>query len=135
MVASGKVYAVKTDGTQARNLFDEIIYDLDQQRIVSFKLKTWAQQFLVLRGQLYEDGNRRSKCTPDRYRRVITTPDAAIVVVLDFLYDNGTEIQKMRQRKQEIRQLYAQGVPKTKIGRQYGISARRVRKIVDEGER
>lgn len=42
VAASEKVDLVKTNGTQARNLFDEIVYDLDQQRINSFKLKTWA---------------------------------------------------------------------------------------------
>ena len=38
----------------ARNLFEEIVYDLDQQCIVDFKLKPWASQFLVLRGPLHE---------------------------------------------------------------------------------
>lgn len=38
-----------------RSLFDYIVYDLDSQRIVDFRLKPWADQFLVLRASLYED--------------------------------------------------------------------------------
>ncbi|MCC6614144.1 MAG: hypothetical protein IT320_11750 [Anaerolineae bacterium] len=72
--------------------------------------------------------------TPDRYQRIITTPDKASDIILQTLYEDGTEMQKMRQRNREIRELYAQGVPKTKIGRQYGISARRVGQIVDESK-
>lgn len=37
----------------AQNLFTEIIYDLDTQRIVNFKLKPWADRYLTLRGSLY----------------------------------------------------------------------------------
>lgn len=39
----------------AQSLFDEIIYDLDLKRIVDFKIKTWAEPFLVLRSALYLD--------------------------------------------------------------------------------
>ena len=52
----------------AHNLFEELIYDLDQKRIVSFRLREWAEQFLIIRGQLQENGNERYKCTPDRTR-------------------------------------------------------------------
>ena len=54
----------------AHNLFEEIVYDLDKQQIVDFKLKAWAEQFLVLRGQLYEDEgrSRRYKYAPSRNR-------------------------------------------------------------------
>lgn len=39
----------------AHNLFEEIVVDLDTRRIVGFKLKPWADRFLVLRMALYED--------------------------------------------------------------------------------
>ncbi|MBZ0282518.1 MAG: recombinase family protein [Anaerolineae bacterium] len=39
----------------AHSLFDEIIYDLDLKRIVDFKIKNWAEPFLVLRAALYLD--------------------------------------------------------------------------------
>ena len=38
----------------ARNLFTHIIYDLDRERIVDFKLKAWAEKFLILRGSFFE---------------------------------------------------------------------------------
>ncbi|MBE2267226.1 MAG: recombinase family protein [Anaerolinea sp.] len=39
----------------ARNLFSYIVYDLDIQRIVDFRLKPWADRFVTLRAALYED--------------------------------------------------------------------------------
>lgn len=39
----------------AHSLFDEIVYDLDEQRIVDFKIKSWAEPFLILRAALYHD--------------------------------------------------------------------------------
>ncbi len=39
----------------AQNLFEEIVVDVDARRIVGFKLKPWADRFLVLRMALYED--------------------------------------------------------------------------------
>ena len=39
----------------AHSLFDEISYDIDRKRIVDFKLKVWAEPFLVMRAALYED--------------------------------------------------------------------------------
>jgi DNA invertase Pin-like site-specific DNA recombinase len=39
----------------AQNLFTELVVNLDTQRIVSFKLKPWAERFLVVRASLYED--------------------------------------------------------------------------------
>ena len=36
-----------------RSLFEEIVYDLDTRRIVSFKLKAWADRFIILRHSLY----------------------------------------------------------------------------------
>src|SRR5450432_1405610 len=38
----------------ARSLFSYIVYDLDARRIVDFRLKSWAERFLVLRSALYD---------------------------------------------------------------------------------
>jgi hypothetical protein len=37
----------------ARHLFEYLVYDLDKQQIVDFRLKAWADQFLILRAGLY----------------------------------------------------------------------------------
>ena len=37
----------------ARNLFSYIVYDLDTQRITDFRLKPWADRFVILRHALY----------------------------------------------------------------------------------
>lgn len=39
----------------AQNLFEEVIVNIDTRRIESFKLKPWADRFLVLRMELYRD--------------------------------------------------------------------------------
>ena len=41
-------------GQVTHSLFDYIVYDLDTQRIVDFRLKPWADRFLTLRVGLYE---------------------------------------------------------------------------------
>lgn len=50
----------------ARNLFTEIIYNLDTHRIMSFKLKPWAERFLIVRAALYEDKQSGLEEFPDR---------------------------------------------------------------------
>ena len=37
-----------------RMLFEYIEYDLDARRITDFRLKPWAEQFLIMRAALYE---------------------------------------------------------------------------------
>ncbi|MBP8972753.1 MAG: hypothetical protein KBH93_02665 [Anaerolineae bacterium] len=39
----------------ARNLFEYLVYDLDTRRITDFRLKPWADRFLVLRMELYRE--------------------------------------------------------------------------------
>jgi hypothetical protein len=39
----------------ARSVFEYLVYDLDTQRIVSFRLKSWADRYLILRAALYEE--------------------------------------------------------------------------------
>ncbi len=38
----------------AQSLFEYVVYDLDAQRITDFRLKPWADRFLVLRTALYD---------------------------------------------------------------------------------
>jgi DNA invertase Pin-like site-specific DNA recombinase len=42
-------------GEMARVLFEYIVYDLDKQQIVDFRLKPWADRYLVLRAALYDE--------------------------------------------------------------------------------
>ncbi|MEM6283009.1 MAG: recombinase family protein [Chloroflexota bacterium] len=39
----------------AHMLFEHVIYDLDAQHIVGFRLKVWAERYLVLRSCLFDD--------------------------------------------------------------------------------
>lgn len=55
--------------TMAQNLFDYIVYDLDRQRIVDFRLKPWANRFLVLRAALVVEEASENKNAPASGRR------------------------------------------------------------------
>jgi hypothetical protein len=39
----------------ARNLFSYVVYNMDTQRIVDFRLKPWADRFITLRAAFYDD--------------------------------------------------------------------------------
>ena len=39
--------------TLARGLFESVVFDLDAKKIVDFRLHPWADQYLILRGDLY----------------------------------------------------------------------------------
>jgi DNA invertase Pin-like site-specific DNA recombinase len=45
----------------ARTLFSYITYDIDTRRIVDFRLKPWADRFLILRADLYSDDDQGSE--------------------------------------------------------------------------
>jgi hypothetical protein len=44
----------------AQYLFEYLIYDLDTHRIVDFRLKDWAERYLILRGHLYLEENKKN---------------------------------------------------------------------------
>src|SRR5260370_41861926 len=52
----------------ARSLFSHIVYDLDIRRIVDFRLKPWADRFLVLRSALYDDNETRENGSPSEFQ-------------------------------------------------------------------
>lgn len=51
-----------------RNLFSYLVYDLDTRRIVDFRLKPWADRFLVLRAALYEEGDPNKNASQEEKR-------------------------------------------------------------------
>lgn len=58
-----RLWNISSDGDKqglARSLFTEVVYNLDTQRIVSFRLKPWADRFLTLRAALYEKEDNES---------------------------------------------------------------------------
>ena len=48
----------------AHMLFEYVVYDLDARQIVDFRLKGWADRYLVLRTDLYEDDDDAICRTP-----------------------------------------------------------------------
>jgi len=59
-----RLWEISTDEDKqgmVRGLFSYIVFNLDTQRIVDFRLKPWADRFLMLRSALYEDeGNENA---------------------------------------------------------------------------
>ncbi|TVR25366.1 MAG: recombinase family protein, partial [Anaerolineaceae bacterium] len=47
-----------------RNLFSYVVYNLDTQRIVDFRLKPWADRFITLRAALYDSADTGNKNSP-----------------------------------------------------------------------
>jgi hypothetical protein len=54
----------------AHQLFDYVVFDLDSRRIVDFKVKAWAEHFIVVRAANLEaeDKSMYGKCDPGRVR-------------------------------------------------------------------
>lgn len=52
--------------TLARGLFEYVVFDLDARRIVDFRLHPWADQYLILRGEMYPDGENKNASSPPR---------------------------------------------------------------------
>ncbi len=77
----------------ARYLFDDIIYDLDSQRIVNYHLKPWAAEFLVVRAALYEreneekDGGENGNTTNKKFHfksGTVSCPQGGALRILDY---------------------------------------------------
>lgn len=54
----------------ARSIFEYVVFDLDTQRIVDFKLNPLYEQFLILRAEVHEQADEAEclKCDPGRIR-------------------------------------------------------------------
>jgi len=129
--------------TMAHNLFDYITYDLDKQQIVDFRLKAWANGFLVLRAALSNQVARGSK-TPTQggssgvphtgfSPQLRFYPDVAKTVLFHTFSEFSPSIQHQKavsSRNQRIRQLYADGELMIDLSKMYGISCQRISQIV-----
>lgn len=51
-----------------RDLFSYIVYDLETRRILDFRLKPWADQFVTVRGALYQDEQKDAQ-TDQQFKR------------------------------------------------------------------
>lgn len=128
-----------------------MIYNLDTHRIVDFKLKPWADRFLVLRAALYEGENQDAEDRSSESQGMCTdmTPtgfditrlpslNTAIQRVLDLLYagiprSTKPVIQKhisKSERNQQLRTRYAAGESLADLARNYDLSDQRVFQII-----
>ena len=132
-------------------MFDEIVYDLDRRRIVDFKVKQWAEPYVIMRSTLYRDqmgeemknrfnsglSSKVSYCSPNRASALTTIHEQEIELakcLLFFItYDELDVVQPLstRERNDIIRARYGEGTTISKLAEEFGISPQRVHQIVN----
>lgn len=117
----------------ARHLFEYITFDLDKQEIVDFRLKAWADQFLVLRTALYAEETKDDHQVDDRPIaltgiQLIRLPFTQIVQWV--LETSGLKFTITHTRNELLRLRYAAGETISELGRAFGISPQRVNQII-----
>src|SRR5690606_25552406 len=80
----------------AHSLLDEIVYDLDEQRIVDFKIKSRAEPILILRAALYHD--LMGEEMKNRF-------NSGVSVVDSFLTPTGFDITRIPSMNTAIRRV------------------------------
>jgi hypothetical protein len=91
-------------------LFSYVVYDLDIRRIVDFRLKPWADRFLVLYSVLYEDDETSENGSPSGIK-----PQAEDVAPEGFQPTSGASPQTAAQRLLLL--LYPRQVPQRPISK------------------
>ena len=69
---------------------------------------------------------------PDRKRTILRTSAEATKILLERLYIEGTPLERMRQRNEEIRHQLAKDMSKMEIAQYFGLSTRRVGQILND---
>jgi hypothetical protein len=137
----------------ARSLFEHIVFDLDTRQIVDFRLKPWADRWLVPRAALYDEtGTEQKPKSPQKDNQGLYTDvphrglygstfpelDAAVQTVLQILYKDqppptrplSNRVSLMQKRNDEIRSRFKAGETIAELSAAYGISKQRVHQIV-----
>jgi DNA invertase Pin-like site-specific DNA recombinase len=119
-----------------RSLFDHLVYDLDQRQIVDFRLKSWADRYMVLRAALYQGENQgflrpvlHTRLDSTR-RRLLDALADATRAYLDQLYAALARPVSTAQRNEAIRARAAAGEAQAALAREYGMSGQRIYQIV-----
>jgi DNA invertase Pin-like site-specific DNA recombinase len=87
----------------ARNLFEEIYFDLDTHRITGFKMKDWAERFLVVRSAFY-DADEGNKNTPDHKDLKRALPHRRLCVsALCFGLESGFKLLSYKALRRTIK--------------------------------
>jgi DNA invertase Pin-like site-specific DNA recombinase len=137
----------------ARSLFNYIVFDLDSRRIVDFRLKPWADRFLVLRAALYENENEAGTPFSDTISRLehesrdmlpegfnilqVASHGRLVVAMvrtlkrLSGLYFSKPfpHVEKRSERDTAIRNFFQQGVDLHQLAAMFSLSYSRVYQI------
>jgi hypothetical protein len=141
-----------------RNLFEWVEYDLDARRITNFRLKPWADRFIVLRGTLYANEKEASNeeasedsaedSAPQGQKQAVPHRDLrgrafqhlvdgiAYGMVLFYIgqsvptFPLTDHTPTKQERNDEIRSRYAAGETIITLAEAFGLSQQRVCQII-----
>ena len=99
--------------------------------IEGFKLKPWAQQFLLVRGYRCE---AIGSIVPPAGIGALSVPESVAILLSQPFRDPYASKQGLKQRGHEMRELLREGLTKSAIARLYGISPRRVGQVLMEAQ-
>lgn len=67
-----------------RQLFDYIVFDLDRQQVVDFRLKAWADQFLMIRVEMLRQENNGENYYENRMTLTGYPPYTGQTIYIEF---------------------------------------------------
>lgn len=136
-----KLWEVSNDEDKqgmVRHLFDYIVFDLDKQCIVDFRLKPWADQFVVSRVALHLEENNE----PDNNENPVVltgyeTTGFSLHQVNQWLlkYCGILPYQQPQHRNDIIRFRFASGESLSDLGTIFRLSPQRIFQIVNSKNR
>jgi hypothetical protein len=119
----------------ARSLFSEIVYDLDTRRIVGLKLKPWVEPYLQMRAGIESSDVLPEGSSVQAVRWL--APQDAELLVLRCTSRNRITRKKMphnhlaeTDRNAEIMLRCQAGESSAALAREFGVSDRRIRRII-----
>jgi hypothetical protein len=131
-----------------QSLFQSIIYDLDDQKIVDFTLQPWAERFIVLCTRIENESAETSfdigtkpmlqicpwRASGQKYGLPRSLAEAIAYLIsiqyIEFAPYRRRRTPQLNQRDQIIKQLHADGIHPNEIAAQFGITPERVYQII-----
>jgi DNA invertase Pin-like site-specific DNA recombinase len=123
-----------------RALFDELVVDLDRQEITGFRVKPWAETYLIARASVLVQDSLH-----ERKNHSLSTPSTWFVLSLDEAEQRILDQARIHHvpcppvrpdftaRNAAIQAAYASGVPSATLVRMFRLSRQRIHQIVNVG--
>ena len=82
----------------AHMIFDYIVFDLDERRIVDFKLKPRMDEFLVLRATTADELEECGKCDPGKSYSEHFPPEETAVFLQQLMFPQRKQVMRFSNR-------------------------------------